>query len=46
MRAIWRPTSASNVRMKIYGACYPEKHPQAATLEEDIDNLKRRSMPA
>lgn len=32
--------------MKIYGACYPEKHPQSATLEEDIDNLKRKSMPA
>lgn len=32
--------------MKIYGACYPEKHPQAATLEEDIDNLKRKSTPA
>ena len=28
--------------MKIYGACYPEKHPQAATLEEDIDNLKKK----
>ena len=28
--------------LKIYGACYPEKHPQAATLEEDIDNLKKK----
>ncbi|PAU67439.1 methylenetetrahydrofolate reductase [NAD(P)H] [Bifidobacterium criceti] len=28
--------------MKIYGACYPEKHPQAASLDEDIDNLKRK----
>lgn len=27
---------------KLYGACYPEKHPQAATLTEDIDNLKRK----
>ena len=43
MRAIWRPTSARSVRnRKIYGACYPEKHPQAATLEEDIDNLKKK----
>ena len=23
--------------LKIYGACYPEKHPQSATLEDDID---------
>ena len=29
-------------QLKIYGACYPEKHPQAATLEEDIDNLKKK----
>lgn len=28
--------------MKVYGACYPEKHPQAATLREDVDNLKRK----
>lgn len=28
--------------MPIYGACYPEKHPQAASLDEDIDNLKRK----
>ncbi len=27
---------------KLYGACYPEKHPQAETLDEDIDNLKRK----
>ena len=27
---------------KLYGACYPEKHPQAATMDEDIDNLKRK----
>lgn len=24
----------------LLGACYPEKHPQSKTLEEDIDNLK------
>lgn len=29
-------------QLKIYGACYPEKHPQTATLEEDIDNLKKK----
>ena len=23
-------------------ACYPEKHPQSATLEDDIDNLKKK----
>lgn len=28
--------------LKIYGACYPEKHPQAATIDEDVDNLKRK----
>lgn len=27
---------------KIFGACYPEKHTQAATLQEDIDNLKQK----
>lgn len=26
----------------ISGACYPEKHPEAATLQEDVDNLKRK----
>ena len=29
-------------QLKVYGACYPEKHPQAKTLDEDIDNLKRK----
>lgn len=24
------------------GACYPEKHPESKTLDEDIDNLKRK----
>ena len=28
--------------LKIYGACYPEKHPQAASFEEDIEFLKRK----
>ncbi len=26
----------------IAGACYPEKHPDAATLDEDIANLKKK----
>ncbi|TGK20179.1 methylenetetrahydrofolate reductase [NAD(P)H] [Leptospira fluminis] len=26
----------------IGGACYPEKHPQARSLEEDVDNLKKK----
>ncbi|EFA23618.1 methylenetetrahydrofolate reductase [NAD(P)H] [Bifidobacterium gallicum] len=28
--------------LEILGACYPEKHPQASTLQEDVDNLKRK----
>lgn len=28
--------------LKNYGACYPEKHPQAATLDEDVANLKAK----
>ena len=27
----------------IGGACYPEGHPESASLEEDIDNLKRKA---
>jgi len=26
----------------IGGACYPEKHPEASSLREDIDNMKRK----
>lgn len=26
----------------IFAACYPEKHPQAASLEKDIENLKTK----
>ncbi|MFU0468796.1 methylenetetrahydrofolate reductase [NAD(P)H] [Gardnerella vaginalis] len=28
--------------LPILGACYPEKHPEAKSLQEDIDNLKRK----
>lgn len=28
--------------LKLYGACYPEKHPEAADLAEDIGNLRRK----
>lgn len=27
----------------VFAACYPEKHPLAATLEADIENLKRKA---
>ncbi|MCQ2602525.1 MAG: methylenetetrahydrofolate reductase [Clostridia bacterium] len=26
----------------LLGACYPEKHPEAKSIDEDIDNLKRK----
>lgn len=26
----------------LLGACYPERHPQALTIEQDIDNLKHK----
>lgn len=28
--------------LKVFGACYPEKHPQATTLAEDITHLKQK----
>lgn len=34
------PAIRNNGDFSIAGACYPEKHPMAATLEEDIANLK------
>lgn len=34
--------SARHPEFNLIGACYPEKHPEAKTLEEDIDNLKRK----
>ena len=42
MPAIWPYTSASTSGHENLRACYPEKHPQSATLEEDIDNLKKK----
>lgn len=27
---------------KLFGACYPEGHPQSASLEEDIENLRKK----
>lgn len=29
-------------QFRLYGACYPEKHPEARSLDEDIDFLKRK----
>ncbi|MBP5518971.1 MAG: methylenetetrahydrofolate reductase [NAD(P)H] [Treponema sp.] len=29
-------------KFKIFGACYPELHPQSANVYDDIDNLKRK----
>lgn len=34
--------SVRHPEFNLIGACYPEKHPEAKTLEEDIDNLKRK----
>lgn len=34
--------STRHPEFNLIGACYPEKHPEAKTLEEDIDNLKRK----
>lgn len=34
--------SAASKPFKIFCACYPEKHFEAQTLSEDIDNLKRK----
>ena len=31
---------------KVFGACYPEGHYQADSLDQDIENLKSRLMPA
>ena len=31
---------AQNYDLQIYAACYPEKHYEAKTAEEDLDNLK------
>lgn len=28
--------------MKIYGACYPEKHPEVETMAEDVRHLKEK----
>ncbi len=32
----------SGTDFDIYAACYPEKHPQASSLDEDLDNLKKK----
>ena len=29
-------------KFKIFGACYPELHPQSANVYDDIDNLKKK----
>ena len=34
--------STRHPEFNLIGACYPEKHPEAKTLEEDVDNLKRK----
>ena len=33
---------SSGMDFDIAGACYPEGHPESTTLDEDIDNLKRK----
>ena len=33
---------ATRPEFKVYGACYPEGHPQAPSFQADIDNLKRK----
>ena len=33
---------SNNLDFEFAGACYPEAHPEAASLDEDIDNLKKK----